>query len=117
MSNMPLHYNISNWLQLSECESNNSKDLFNQLPKFVPYISNVPKDAKITFESDDYDSGKLYITWERYDLTDKEIRIAERKGVDISVASIYVILGITAIIPEHSMNRADAMRFFTLRSK
>jgi len=27
MSNMPLH-NISNWLQLSECESNNSKDLF-----------------------------------------------------------------------------------------
>lgn len=24
----PLHYNISNWLQLSECKSNNSADLF-----------------------------------------------------------------------------------------
>lgn len=25
---MPLHYNISNWLQLSECKSNNSVDLY-----------------------------------------------------------------------------------------
>ena len=28
MSTLPLHYNISNWLQLSECRSNNSIDLY-----------------------------------------------------------------------------------------
>lgn len=28
MSNLPLHYNISNWLQLAECKSNNSTDLY-----------------------------------------------------------------------------------------
>lgn len=28
MSTLPLHYNISNWLQLSECKSNNSIDLY-----------------------------------------------------------------------------------------
>lgn len=28
MSTLPLHYNISNWLQLAECRSNNSIDLY-----------------------------------------------------------------------------------------
>lgn len=28
MSNLPLRYNISNWVQLSECQSNNSADLY-----------------------------------------------------------------------------------------
>lgn len=35
MSNPPLRYNISNWFQLADCKSNNSKDLYIRVNKII----------------------------------------------------------------------------------